>query len=422
MNKIIIVLFLVLLSNLCLAQDLLLNKDEIANITEPTLNALKKFEKRPKRKRRKRRLLKEYNKIVETYPLETILNKQSQSNNDWEQKLNALNIFQYLTENISKTKSASTIIRMNDNKYVIDSLSKEASTSLYNEGKRIIDNLENEFSYMNAYQLLYRANQISPNFENCRKLLNWASASGTKTVSFMPLKPFESVAINTTFDSEKGFNSTPSLYIQMGYDTTFFDSLINDPNLNGTGSQLVNNKNIGADWIVDIQWKSIEAPSRLEEIKISRSKEIEENRVKKTIKAEVTYKKRIVDMRGIMSVKVTSKISDSIIVEREVIGYEKFIYVFVEYSGDKKALTQQDLYYKSQQDQPFKGSLPFVGNKSFSNNQFELNNYNNQSFKHEIITGHLIQKLYESVIYPKLVDELGYLLNWDYPFLRKVNN
>lgn len=374
-NKISFFVFIALLLINCSitnGQEILLTIEEIQNKEHKTLAALKKLEKKPRKKPRQERFINAFNESVSE---NEFAYASSSSDNDWEKMINALNSLELINLRAKFSKAASNLIKINSYSTQIDSVKALAIDKLYNGGKKIIDENSNNFAFKNAYELFYRLNQIHPNYKDVESLIDLTLLNGTKNVYFEPVT-------SDNMGNQIQFGTTANDYIR--------DYLINDLSNNLVGSKLDKSSGIGADYIVSIRWKSINvSPERNNNEKYDRTIEVKENGVKKKVSAQVIYNIFYKDYSATLNSTLKDIADNSIIIDKDFQGFFTDERIKVSYSGDKRALTNEDLNHINNAHQ----FVDYSGSKA-------------------------VKSLYGSKIHNQLLYELGYLLNWNYRFIK----
>lgn len=373
----IILLFILLgIGSFISAQEQILSIKDIEQNERKTIKAIEKFQKRSKKKKIKEQFISQYNNSVSNLLSRyNILSSDNQfEDKNWEGMINSLKTLQYLNT-LVKSSDATSFISAKDYSSKIDSVSKLAQESLYNKGKQILDKDDNDDKSQEAYGYLKRVSQIEPDYLNTKALMELAVMRGSKNIYFSPVR-YDN--LGNYIEWGTGNSSMSSDYI--------INSLVDDLSVDNAGSRFVENS-IDADWIIEMKWMSVDiSPETTNKKPFERSAKIKENGIEKTVNATVTYTERYKTVSGTFKLKMKDVSTQDYFISEEFSGTTFFTKVEAKYTGDKRALTNED-----------------------SN---VINNTNNFYFT---IEGYeLTTKMYSNAIHQQVLDKIGRLINWNY--------
>ncbi|QKX06477.1 hypothetical protein HN014_16665 [Aquimarina sp. TRL1] len=357
-------------------QEKLLHIENIEANEHKVIKAFGKLKKRPKKKRLQEKFSIVFNNAISKHKdrLHTLSHPSPIEDKNWEGLTNALRSIQFLNE--LATSSGITPLTKTPS---IDSITALATTDLYTKGKASLNKTENSYAYEIAYTYLTRALQFTPNYKDLKKLIDITIAEGTRNVYFTPV----------TYQNLGN-------YVEWGNDNSSVSSdfiiehLSKDISVNNVGSHFVQNK-LKADRVIAIEWVSINiSPEKNHQYTIKRSSQIMENGKEKTVSATVHYHKKHKDITGTLNIKIKDTKAAPYLINENLSGTRTFEKTEVTYTGDKRALTQED--------------------KSFINNSYGTNNLNfNYTNNYNLIT-----EMYLDTIHNQVLNHIGKLLNWNY--------
>lgn len=378
MKRIALLIFLCYQS-VAFAQEPLLYRQEIESNEHKVVNAFEKMQKKPNKKRLKDKFIERYNQSVSEH--QTRLNLISKVNQleekNWEGKLNELKSLQYLNAMANSSKVTS-FIETKDYSKQIDSIAGSAVADLYSKGKMTFEKNENIFAMEIAYNFLKRIQQIQPNYKDTNSIIDLAVSKGTKNVFFESVK-YENLGNYIEWGSN---NSSAS--------SDFINTKIkNDLSVDNVGSRFINSR-FSADRIVELKWTSINiSPERNNKYSVERSKKIKDNGQEKIVYATVNYNERFKDVSGQMHLAVKDVKTNVNIIAQNVSGNTFFSKVEASYTGDKRALTNEDW--------------------EVINDTNTYNFFNTEGYE-------LTTKMYDDAIHQQVLNNIGRLLNWNYEY------
>jgi len=383
MKKIIIILVSFLLfSEFFYAQEQLLSDTQIEQNEKKVLKSFKKLQKKQNKKRFKKRFIKYFNESIKknTAKLNSLMQPDSDFEPNWEGILNKMYTLQYLY-NISNLPFTKELVSAQDYTLKMDSITNLATQNMYRLGKELIQKKETPFAYMAAYHYLIRVENLHPNYLDTRQLIEEILKKGRKRVYFTPVT-YDNLGSFVEFGFGKSNSSMSSDFI--------IKNLINELQIDNPNAIFVKNPS-EADWIISLKWESVNIGNkRFREYTEDRSAEITENGKKITVKATIKFVITTIDVSGKLYYQIKDK-NNNLIENRTISGYSPFSKKEATYTGDKRALTQND--------------LTFVNNQSFF--VYVDDNYD------------LLTKMYLNEIQPQLMEDIGPLLNWNYTIKNK---
>jgi len=380
MKKIIILFSFLLVSEFIYAQELLLTDTQIEHHEKKVTKYFKKLQKKQNKKRLKKRFKKYFNESIlkNTTELNSLMQPNSEFEPHWEEILNKMYTLQYLY-NISKYPFTKELVSAQNYSLKIDSITNVATKNMYRLGKELIEKKETPFAYMAAYNYLTRVENLHPNYLDTRQLIEEIMLKGRKQVYFSPVT-YDNNGSFMEFGFGKNKSSMSSDFI--------IEKLINELQKDNPNSIFVNSPN-EADWIVNLKWLSVNMDNRrVREYTEERSSEIKENGKKVTVRATVKFVVTTIDVSGELNYQIKDK-NNNIIANRTLSGFSPFSKEEITYTGDRRALTYDDL--KMTNDQPV----------------YVDDNYD------------LLTKMYLNEIHPQLMKDIGPLLNWNYKIENK---
>ena len=334
MKKIIFLVSFLLLTEFFYAQEQLLSDTQIEQNEKKVLKSFKKLQKKQNNKRFKKRFIKNFNASIlkNTTELNSLMQPISDFEPNWEGILNKMNTLQYL-HNISTSPVTKELVNAQDYTLKMDSITNVATQKMYRLGKELIQKKETPFAYMSAYNYLTRVENLHPNFLETRQLIEEVLMKGRKRVYFSPVT-YDNLGSFVEFGFGKNNSSMSSDFI--------IKNSLNELQIDNPNSIFVKSPN-EADWNVNLKWESVNMGNkRFREYTEERSSEITENDKKTTVKATVKFVITTIDVSGKLNYQIKDK-NNNIIVNRTISGYSPFSKKEATYTGDKRALTNEDL-------------------------------------------------------------------------------
>lgn len=358
------------------SQERLLYDDEIEDDLKSFIKKLERLDKKPKSKKRKARFQESFTELKQNQDLsyKTASEDNDLDNKNWEGMLNALYKLEYIHSAIAQSKNVSKIVHSQTYLKQIDSISELASAHLYGVGSKYILNADNTdyFKMCKAYQNIYRANSIIPNYENSEDLMKIAGSRVHRKVYFAPVK-----------------SENRGTYLLFGSgDSDLSNGLQEEIYQNfSTGSSPVSSP-LQAEWIVELTWISINIfPDRTDRRTFERKTTVKEDNKEKEVTAKVTYNYKYRNGDGLLKCLLKINETKEVLMQKEFQGSDTIEEISVSYTGDKRALTNEDLNYIN---------MP--------HNVLGITDLD------------LIHSIFINSIQPNLILDLAPILNWNYIF------
>lgn len=326
------VLFLLYFTCLPLySQGLLWQKEDIVQNEQDLISAFIKYEKRPSREKLKTQFLQLFKERTSFHQsvIEDI-KKESNDKKDWLNWINRIESLQYIYETVSPVLASNNIPKK-ELGFVLDSVRNAAVKKLYIKGTKALDNSSMSHHLATAYRSLSAVNQLQPGYEKTEELLGVLKLQANKKAY---LKPLEMGNQGNYFMVSLGDSSELDEYVR--------NHIVSDIDKTAIGFKIDENSISASDYEISINWKSI---NFIEGGKIKNTYERQEKERDKIIKATVTYEIQKQGISSSFEVIIKDRESGRMINSKLINAADFMDYITVTYTGDRDALTREDMDY-----------------------------------------------------------------------------
>ncbi|BDD12416.1 hypothetical protein FUAX_48480 (plasmid) [Fulvitalea axinellae] len=376
--KLIYTLALLLITQFTFGQTKLLSTEAITKEESKVKHAFERYLKKPKNGKRTRILAELYNESVRKHTdrLEVLSKTPSDGLTDWEGIVNEITALKYLRDmthgfTISGLNTSSENLTAKE-----DSLRKKGSRVLYKRSKKILEkDGQAYYTYADAFTLLNRSVALDSTFDDGKNLLKKVIAEGKKTVSFAPVG----------FDNQGNYIEWSTDHASVSSDY-IIGKLIHDLSIQNIGAELLDHPAPAReDWTVEMQWVALNiSPAREVQRRYEREKTEKTGDNEKKIKATVVYRDTHHNISGTLSVTFKDARSEETLVSKTFTGTSFLTNTTATFSGDRNALTYQDMQAIEKSYQTYKFTSP-----------------------------ELVKRMYTEQIHPQILRTLGHYLNWN---------
>lgn len=348
------------------AQNLLWNQEDIARNEEDLVKAFTKYERKPSKEKFKTEFLNQFKERTAFHQavIEAI-KKEPDSKKDWLNWINRVRSLQFIYDTTGPVLTSNNIPQQQFNA-VLDSLKQGAVKNLYAKGVKALDN----HHHADSYRALSIVQQLHPGYEKAEELLQVLKLEANKKAYLKPLEM-----------SNQGNYFSVSLSGASSMDEYVREHITRDLNQKVIGFKIDEERISTPDYEISLNWKNINLGGE------TSFKNTEERTAKinnNIVKATVTYDTRKFNVSSSFEVVITDKLSGRVIDSRTINGSNFAEYVVVTYTGDRNALTYND--------------LEKVNKSKFSN----VGNFQQQ----------FIYSFYDNNLHPQICDFINKTIGW----------
>ena len=321
-----------------------------ASVSEdkPLFAAINELNKRPQNVKAQKDLQDLYKSSVDRHEDAIAVYKNSTDERRWDKIITELNALQNVYSSITATPGTASLVKPKNYLEEIQSSKEQAAADYYNEGNALLDREGRENS-LAAYNAFKKADKYVKGFRDVETLLK---DSYEKSVINVVINPIED---NNVFFSGGNRWGTDFSYRAEDYQQSLVREL-GGRNGNSSAVRFFTDRDayrerLEADWVVDVAWRDID-PIRSTPYQYNRqaSKNVQIGTdtsgkpVYKTVHATVYVTQRSYTVRGDLDYRITdiqTKNNIDFGVLRDDVSWTES---YATYSGDSRALSQEDWY------------------------------------------------------------------------------
>lgn len=317
-----------------------------ASVSEdkPLFKAINELYKKPDNAKAKADIKVLFDNTIARHEEAIAVYRNSSSDNRWDKIINELDALQNIYTSVQSVPAAFALVQPKSYFQELEAAKEDAAEFFYVKGNNLLDK-ETRATDLQAYEAFKMTKRYVIGYKDADKLMQDAYEMATINVVINPI-----IDDNIFFTSYSG--------IDVRYrPQDFEDNLVRE--LGGRNANIVparfytdrdaRREHIEPDWMVDIRWRNIDVSptiprqyTRQVSRDIQVGKDTSGKAVYQTVKATLQITERTINVYGGVDYQVSDLISDRNVDQGLITDRVSWTEQYASYSGDKRALSDQD--------------------------------------------------------------------------------